>query len=251
VNTFDTYRQDLSVSSDGPLSFRRRDGYWFLDLNGLPLYEIGYRCETCQGVFERSGVRSLTLTPTELRDKLERGLGTVSQDVVDTVSALLPRGTYKVALLEVTPVLSVRPPTPPSISHLTQLVHLWGPPPGPPIFWNGPDYFWLGGFHSTLTTAGYEIVLPLVPRSHIDSSRVRSYSDTPRSGLLPTALALSVLDSCNPQGRGILVEGLVHFLLDGHHKVMAASNSREPIRLLSFLAYKPPREPVRFWRDNA
>ena len=54
------------------------------------------------------------------------------------------------------------------------------------------------------------------------------------SGHNPTALALSIYDSRAPMGR-YYQNALAHFLLDGHHKVMAASQLSRPISILSFL----------------
>jgi hypothetical protein len=242
MNTFVDYDHDLSVPSNGPLAFHRRDGEWYLELSGRPLYDIGYSCGTCQAVFERSGVRDLPLAPPELRDLLEAGLRAASHEVTSTVGRLLPRGAYKVALLSVLPVLSI-----PIRGHLRRpnwsrhsflKAHL---------FSRGPDYSWLAGFRTTTARTSYEVILPLIPRTHIDSSRVRFYSEMIKSGAQPTALALSILDDCNPMGQDFILEGLAHFLIDGHHKMMAASALRKPIHLLSFLAHREPRESLRSW----
>ena len=242
MNTFVDYDHDLSVPQDGPLAFHRREGEWYLELSGRPLYDIGYTCGTCQAVFERSGVRDLPLAPPELRDLFEAGLRGPLQQVTNTVGRLLPRGAYKVALLKVLPVLSIPTPRhlhPPNWSRRSFLkAHL---------FSRGPDYSWLAGFRTTTARTCYEVILPLLPRTQIDSSRVRFYSERITSGARPTALALSILDDCNPMGQDFILEGLAHFLIDGHHKMMAASTLRKPITLLSFLAYGQPRESLRSW----
>ena len=52
---------------------------------------------------------------------------------------------------------------------------------------------------------------------------------------MPTALALSIADvRCVSQRR--LDWKLIHFLLDGHHKIEAASRLGREITLLSFLS---------------
>ena len=55
-----------------------------------------------------------------------------------------------------------------------------------------------------------------------------------RAGETPTALAISVVDVRCPAGRFWDVT-LLHFLLDGHHKMTAASDLNRPINVLSLL----------------
>ena len=75
----------------------------------------------------------------------------------------------------------------------------------------------------------------------LQAERVSYYSNYIQGGQNPTALALSVLDIKQPA----LWEGdpeinthrcLAHYLIDGHHKVFAASEVNAPITLLSLLA---------------
>ncbi len=60
-----------------------------------------------------------------------------------------------------------------------------------------------------------------------------------REGSRPTAVAVSTLDVCEPAtdlGKDVYAHwGLTHFLLDGHHKVQAASEAGAPITLLSLI----------------
>ena len=61
------------------------------------------------------------------------------------------------------------------------------------------------------------------------------------NGVKPTAIAISILDIKQPAdwNDGIISSShwcLAHYLLDGHHKIFAASKTGEPMTLLSFLA---------------
>jgi hypothetical protein len=59
-------------------------------------------------------------------------------------------------------------------------------------------------------------------------------------GATPTAVAVSTLDVCTPTfanpGHDYAHWGLTHFLLDGHHKLEAASRAARPLTLLSLLS---------------
>lgn len=80
----------------------------------------------------------------------------------------------------------------------------------------------------------YEAVLPIVQEAQLNQATIDTYTSLMQNGLRPTALALSVVDVRVLSGRG-LDWRLMHFLLDGHHKIMAADRSGKPITLLSFL----------------
>jgi hypothetical protein len=80
----------------------------------------------------------------------------------------------------------------------------------------------------------YELILPCVAETALDATRVADYREQIQQGQTPTALALSFNDERAPSGRCVQ-SALVHMLLDGHHKIMAASQLGQPIQVLSFL----------------
>lgn len=60
-------------------------------------------------------------------------------------------------------------------------------------------------------------------------------------GVVPTAVAVSTLDLCQPALSLQATDeyehwGLTHFLLDGHHKLEAAASAGRTVQLLSLLA---------------
>ncbi|MFF4421542.1 hypothetical protein ACFY04_12270 [Streptomyces sp. NPDC001549] len=64
-------------------------------------------------------------------------------------------------------------------------------------------------------------------------------------GTVPTAVAISTLDVCEP-AIGMPIDqyrhwGLTHFLLDGHHKLEAAATASRPLRLRPVLPSWPER----------
>ncbi len=89
----------------------------------------------------------------------------------------------------------------------------------------------------------FEFIVPLYPAARLYVDAMREYEIKILERSKPTALALSVLDVKHP---GIWDDEtevtehwcLTHYLLDGHHKIRAASNVGKPITMLSFLAVK-------------
>jgi hypothetical protein len=75
----------------------------------------------------------------------------------------------------------------------------------------------------------FEFVVPMVPPSWNDPDQVREYAHRLGTSARPTAVAVSILDVCQPadaQGRDYYSHwALTHLLLDGHH---IPSCSREP-----------------------
>ncbi|WP_327359988.1 hypothetical protein [Streptomyces sp. NBC_01296] len=80
----------------------------------------------------------------------------------------------------------------------------------------------------------------MVPPTWNDKERVEEYVALMEQGTVPTAVAISTLDVCQPaidRGDDYFVHwGLTHFLLDGHHKLEAAAATGQPVRILSLLA---------------
>ncbi|MFC7671351.1 hypothetical protein ACFQT0_31050 [Hymenobacter humi] len=84
----------------------------------------------------------------------------------------------------------------------------------------------------------------MFPPSWLDTERVAHYRTEIEKGGTPTAVALSVLDVKGPawlDESGTIPPYtehwcLAHYLLDGHHKMYAASLLQKPIHLLAFIA---------------
>ncbi len=79
----------------------------------------------------------------------------------------------------------------------------------------------------------------MVPPAWNERERVEEYVALMERETIPTAVAISTLDVCQPamdRADDYFVHwGLTHFLLDGHHKMEAAATAGRPVRLLSLL----------------
>jgi hypothetical protein len=211
--------REIEVATNGILSLTiRKDGavpwWWYLDLRGQPLYHIGNNCGTCEAIFRRVRNANLPLTPQQLSKQLEIGFEMLPQDVLETVTGLLPKGRYRVELLTVTPSFVTQENRPSSISCEA-------------------DYFWICRLTETRNSADYEIILPIVDHSQLSKDRIAFYKKGFENEQNPVALAFSMYDERAVRGE-YGQNAFAHFLLDGHHKVMAASEMSRAISLLSF-----------------
>lgn len=80
----------------------------------------------------------------------------------------------------------------------------------------------------------------MVPPTWNERERVEEYIELMNRGTVPTAVAVSTPDICQPS-IDMSTDyhehwGLTHFLLDGHHKLEAAATAGRPVHILSLLA---------------
>jgi hypothetical protein len=225
------------VDSGSPLTFAREDGgafkAWdrFLLLNGTKADHRGNICDTCGFFFERLDGANASVSPSEVVTDLTAGLRSVSASAVNQIQKIVPDGEYVITLNEVSPSLTF---------------------PG-----SDDDYFVkdLDSHHDPKTeyyraetrqfngsSCFFEFIIPMLPLDRLDTRRVREMRELIEAGRQPTALALSVLDVTQPwwldfENRAVTEHWcLAHYLIDGHHKMYAASQCHRPITLLTFLA---------------
>lgn len=90
-------------------------------------------------------------------------------------------------------------------------------------------------------SALYEFLVPFHPHGWLKNESLTRYGSCIERGIQPTAVAISILDVKQPADwdSSLAINKhycLVHYLLDGHHKVYASAKAGRPITLLSFLA---------------
>lgn len=234
------------AESSSPLTFERAgpqgnpDFDRYLLLRGKRAYHVGNRCDTCAFFFERLDGANEKVSPSEIGELLRSGIETLDGELLRLVGRAVPKGEYRAMLLDLTPAL-IRPGEPEDY-FVKEQVELWGID----SFWNLPHYPRTEYYRSDSLPLGdgrqlFEFVVPMMPSSWLDSATVMRYEERLTGGEHPTALALSALDVKQPadwEGAPPVTEHwcLTHYVLDGHHKMLAASRVERPLRLLSMLA---------------
>ncbi len=215
-----TYATLTVTDTKSRLSFKLRANNWwyYLDIDDDKLYLLSNTCGTCEAIFSQVSNAKLPLAPEELSQQLRLGLKEVTQPIIDTVATILPVGDYIVNLIKVTPkfVPSRKPIGSDSNKRLE--------------YYKGKEIF-----STNQEDSFFERFFPLVQSKLLQRPIIDSYKTKIKNGEMPTALALSLVDVRFISGR-ILAWQLVHFLLDGHHKMMAASELNVPLNILSFLS---------------
>jgi hypothetical protein len=240
--------------------------YAAVTVNGERVFQYGCPCGTCGITFKKVASQTDRVSDAEAVDLLGELDHVPSEFALRRLARILPQGTYHMAVIE-EPVRLIMPGAPDDY-FAREVVRLFGlePPeyekpqdPGTPYYRLGPDhelavphsggelrlgsdfrYTYPGGVTKTLLT---QIVMPLQDPATLDRGRVEHWKSKSRAGCPLTAFAVSVLDNQSPA----VVKGdkdysykgqmlLTHCLLDGHHRVQAASETGSPVRVLTLLA---------------
>ncbi|MFD3720138.1 hypothetical protein [Streptomyces sp. NPDC058674] len=227
---FDTELQEIG---GGP---RRR----LLMVDDEPAFELSFYCGTCPFLFRRLEGSREKLSLEGVQEQLTGALHDLDDGgVIDAFATLLPEGEYLPLLLRVKPRLVV--PGKDGDYFSGEQVTTWGIDQ----FWGLPEYPhtpYYRTFETVVDTDAhlYEFVVPMVPPTWNERGRVEEYVTLMEQGTVPTAVAISTLDVCQPaldRGDDYFVHwGLTHFLLDGHHKLEAAATAGQPVQILSLLA---------------
>ena len=227
---FETERQG---TGSGP-------GRRLIVVEGEPAFELSPWCGTCRFLFRRLATSTETLSLQGVQERLTGTLTDPDDDeVVDAFGALLQEGDYLPVLLQVKPRLVV--PGREGDYFSGEQVATWGLDQ----FWGLPEYPHTPYYRSFETAVDasthlYEFIVPMVPPTWNNRERLEEYVELMNRGTVPTAVAVSTLDVCQPAidlaADYYLHWGLTHFLLDGHHKLEAAAMAGRPVQLLSLLA---------------
>lgn len=212
----------------------------YLTVGGVPAYEAGNSCGTCEFWFTRLEGATRNVSVDAARTALANGLAALEDPVVDQLARVLAAGTYRTLLRDVSP-RSVGPTDPGGYFGKEQ-VDLWGID----SFWGVPHdprvpYYRVDDTPIDATRRLFEFLVPMYPVNWLDAETVGHHAARLDQTEPPTAVSLSVLDVNQPASwddDAPLTEHwcLAHYLLDGHHKVAAAAAAGRPIRTLSFLA---------------
>ncbi|MET7746022.1 hypothetical protein [Streptomyces sp. NPDC005385] len=238
---FDTEFQEVG---GGP---RRR----LLMVDDEPAFELSSYCGTCPFLFRRLEGAKEKLSLAGVQAQLSCALQELDDGgVIDAYATLLPEGEYLPLLLSVEPRLVI--PGKDGDYFSGEQVTTWGIDQ----FWGLPEYPhtpYYRTFETVVNTDAhlYEFVVPMVPPAWNERERVKEYVTLMGQGSVPTAVAISTLDVCEP-AVGMPIDhyrhwGLAHFLLDGHHKLEAAAAAGQPVQILSLLALEESLAGAEDW----
>jgi len=237
----------------------------FIKVRGTRLYYLGITCDTCAYLFEKRGYE-YRLSPNEIATRLQQAVDLLDPDLLASIAALLPPDDYRVVETKFVP--RATGPCAPDDYFAHESVAFFGLDPATGVPDNPRVRYWragesvlpdgVGAPRIRFTAAGerppspqlfYHLLVPMEPPHVLDRARIDEFRGSMEAGGRPAAIGVSVLDvRATAVGAGAdadeaLGDGaiwcLTTLLLDGHHKVQAASEAGLPVRLLTFLAARP------------
>ncbi len=240
--------------TSGP-EYEKDNSRWYchITIGGKRVFEYGCPCGTCGIVFRRVGSPQDRINDSEAIQLLGNLNVIPAVSTLQRLAKVLEPGIYIGAIISG----SVRliEPGAPDDYFATEVVRLSGLEPPDLTEPSGPrtPYYQLGSNvgiknrmgrttspHRTLATS---VVMPLQLPNQLSRERIDFWKREAQQGNTLTALAVSVVDNQSPAmmpadpdyeyEEQIL---LTNCLLDGHHRVQAASELGVPIRILSLVA---------------
>jgi hypothetical protein len=226
--------------------------YCHLTVAGKRVFEYGCPCGTCGIVFRKVGSTEHRVSDSEAHQLLGSLDILPSDSIINRLARVLPVGRYYLVIIEGV-IRKVDPGTDDDY-FATDVVRLFGLEPPDYQKPSGPDtpYYRFGqeheiertgrltGPHKALATA---VVMPLHNPNRLNRDRIEYWKHQIASGVVPTAYAISIVDDQAPAMDQVdstypyLEQFLfANCLIDGHHRVQAASDMGVPVRLLSFVA---------------
>ncbi len=240
---------NISNLSSAVAFARKGSGRWpewerYLVVHGEPAFLIGNICGTCEFFFERIEEASNGVDVEELSGTLAAGIDHIHPEVANALGKLLPSGSYHLVLMRLTPHLIAAGSDADYFAH--EQVQQIG---FDPVMEGGThhpriDYYRVKPTEGLpvigdqdRTDLSFDFIIPLHRQNQLDEERIRYYMQRLEEAVMPTAVAVSVLDVKQPEIENVQDHRCMgHYLLDGHHKLAAAARTGKPLTLLSFIA---------------
>lgn len=211
----------------------------YLTLGGERAYHIGLDCWSCVFSLSRLAGADKAEPQSQFFPPFGEDLRELTQESVSAIEPALPNGEYIVMLTSESPRLVTSGD---ERDYFTTEVPRTFPfhtrSRGGPI-----EYYRTRSFAFDEDRAFFEFVIPLVPGARLHAEAVLKYEALLEHGGDATAVAISILDKRGPSDWPDDFQPefkehwcLTHYLIDGHHKMRAAANTRRGLMMVSFLA---------------
>lgn len=255
--------QPLAVggeAADKPVQWHRSDGGWFnlLHVQNVAVTRTGANSATMFALFQRlkpaasgDAQRQRLTLGAQAERRLNEGLPGLEGDLTAAVAQLLPPGPYMVTLMTLRPV-RVQPGDANDFLN-REAVGFWGGAESAgfsneqlyfrsPGWSEGTTVTYRGGTTVDAVDLGICLLVPTQADDRLNPERVAHYVRAIGRGQTPTVFTLQVLeerDSNSTSGSDPVLGNMalsVHHVLDGHHKLHAATLVGGTVTALTFTA---------------
>jgi hypothetical protein len=225
----------------------------YLAINASEVWDLGFPCGSCTILFGRTSETNIEMSPHAVSERLNAGVAGLDDELIRSCSRVVPVGEYIVCRLSMKPRLVHPAGSEDYFTHEFERTRQHGHDPGT-AYYRGrtgllPPEVGLGAW-----TLLVEMAVPLYPIDRCDELTVEEWRLKLHSGHAPAALTLTTiqdvweyydLEPGSQPNRHIV---LTHFIMDGHHKMLAASQDRGDIDVLAFINLE--NRPGEYWPDD-
>ena len=231
----------ISFGTTGSESWPQWDRYLLID--GEQVYHVGNICGTCDFFFEKrphaSEIGSDELSAPQIADRLRSSTDVMNPAFLKRLGSILEPGEYEVIHRLVRPVLTF--PGDERDYFSNECIDLFAEYEGEAPHSPKTSYYRCKDFAMSDTVRFFDFLIPLQEPATLDSQRVSEYEQVLRGGTIPTAFSVSLLDIKAPALKASPAPVsehwcLANYVLDGHHKIYAASRQNLSVSVLSFLS---------------
>lgn len=237
------FRKTINKSQSS-ISFLTTDKGWFryLAIDGKEAFLLGNACGTCAFFFARLEGANKSVEPKTLIDFLNNGIKSITSEIIEQLSLIIPIGEYWVFTSRILPVLVL--PGKADDYFVKEQVDTWGTEFGSLPHNPETEYYRLKTICLPNRSKLFEFLIPMFPSNCLNQQTVAFYREEIAKGSEPTAISIAVLDVKEP---AVIEPGcepkncyshwcLANYLIDGHHKVFAAAMEGKSITMITFLA---------------
>lgn len=246
-------------NSQSPIQFSLPPtGHWkvwyrYLTIAGTNVLNTGNVCSTCCCYFEYlpGDKKDNIAIAEEFSETLNAGLNSLDDKTLQQAEILIPDGDYFVLLCTIKPKEVFVGDENDYFSKERKA--LWDVFNDEESYQEGPNISYyrlqvkkiIDHRHKILLV---ETLVPIISSQDLNKERVRFYQEQYRQGVIPTAFSIAIWDQKAPDAYGSNntmhpnydpdVRGhelLAHYIIDGHHKIYAASLEGKEITLLTYI----------------
>lgn len=257
-----TNKIEIKVSnSNSRITFEKTGGgswkIWdrFISIDNQKMYHIGNICDTCEFFFlKQSENLEVNFNQEYLIDSLNTGSFEFTKENLKELSKIVPNGNYLVLKTTIRPTIVTKNSN--NNYFEKEQRDTWRDEfdeeslkPEKSEFNNyyREPLIDFGKVQYSHKDAFFNFMIPLYQTTNLNQSRIEFYKSNLTSGKIPFAVSIGVLDVKTSEeypeidGKEINPEFgthwcLANYIIDGHHKIKAASELNQEIELITFIS---------------
>ncbi len=239
-------RREITLKNKNPLiTFSTTGGdrwkEWdrYIEVENEKAFHIGNICGTCNFFFKKLDGSLMKFNSKKMVEALKFSDMSNTDNIIKKIGSLFESGDYIIIKSEIKPVHTI------PFSNLDyfskEIIDMYGIQEfsGLP-FYPGTTYYRDEERVMDEESKQFSFYIPMVPDSWLNQETIHNYENQIQNGIKPVCISIAVLDKKQSVDCPKNIQYSTHYcfanyLIDGHHKIKAASNLKKETDLISFL----------------